>query len=75
MESSTLDLPQPFGPTTQVTPRSKFSTVLGANDLKPKISSDLRYMGRISSGFLSLKVLDVEMVLDSPQAQLVVVLV
>jgi len=32
-------------------------------------------MGRISSGFLSLKVLDVEMVLDSPQAQLVVVLV
>ena len=33
MESSTLDLPQPFGPTTQVTPRSKVSVVFGAKDL------------------------------------------
>src|SRR6478672_8602051 len=44
MESSTLDFPHPFGPTTHVTPRSKLSTVLGANDLNPRISSVLRYM-------------------------------
>ena len=33
--SATLLLPQPFGPTIQVTPSSKRITVLSANDLKP----------------------------------------
>src|SRR5436190_11031299 len=43
IESSTFDLPHPFGPTTHVTPGSKLRVVLGANDLKPKISRLLRY--------------------------------
>ena len=33
--SSTLDLPEPFGPTTQVMPGSKRSVVAEAKDLKP----------------------------------------
>src|SRR3954463_878992 len=50
MASSTLDLPHPLGPTTQVTPRWKLRTVLGAKDLKPMISSDWRYMRGCSVG-------------------------
>src|SRR5665213_390777 len=40
--SETLVLPQPFGPTTAVTPGSKRSSVLSAKDLKPCNSSFLR---------------------------------
>ena len=36
--SATLDLPQPFGPTTPVTPSSKATTVLSMNDLNPTMS-------------------------------------
>src|SRR3954471_20329900 len=35
MASTTLDLPEPFGPTTQVMPGSNRSVVDEANDLKP----------------------------------------
>src|SRR5437764_2919201 len=42
--SSKLDLPQPFGPTIAVTPSWKLKTVLSANDLKPKSSSDCKCM-------------------------------
>src|ERR1700712_3457346 len=35
MASTTLDLPEPFGPTTQVMPGSKRSVVDEAKDLKP----------------------------------------
>src|SRR3954447_16789583 len=35
MASTTLDLPEPFGPTTQVMPGSSFSVVADAKDLKP----------------------------------------
>src|SRR3954468_5462083 len=35
--STTLDLPDPFGPTTQVMPGSRRSVVAEANDLKPRI--------------------------------------
>src|SRR3989338_7145056 len=48
MESKTLLLPQPFGPTTAVIPGSKFKTVLSANDLKPKISNLLKYTDEYS---------------------------
>src|SRR5256885_10176642 len=34
--STTLDLPEPFGPTTQVIPVSKRSVVEDAKDLKPR---------------------------------------
>src|SRR5665213_616507 len=34
--STTLDLPEPFGPTTQVIPGSKRRVVDDANDLKPR---------------------------------------
>src|SRR5512144_1963864 len=33
--STTLDLPEPFGPTTQVIPGSSFIVVADAKDLKP----------------------------------------
>src|SRR6476646_10525041 len=33
--STTLDLPEPFGPTTQVIPGSSFNVVADAKDLKP----------------------------------------
>src|SRR5229473_1221066 len=40
MASTTLDLPQPFGPTIQVVPEPlKVTTVRSQNDLKPKIST------------------------------------
>src|SRR5215475_7590286 len=35
MASTTLDLPEPFGPTTQVIPGSSFIVVADAKDLKP----------------------------------------
>ena len=42
--SAMLDLPQPLGPTTAVTPGSKRRVVGSANDLKPWSFSALRYM-------------------------------
>ena len=41
--STTLDLPEPFGPTTQVTPGSKLSVVALANDLNPRSVRVRRY--------------------------------
>src|SRR5262249_26166671 len=40
--STRFDLPDPFGPTTTVTPGSNWSRVLSAKDLKPRRLSDLR---------------------------------
>ena len=37
--STTLDLPQPLGPTTPETPASKWNVVLSGKDLKPRSSS------------------------------------
>ena len=42
MASTTLDLPEPLGPTTAVMPGSKRRVVAEANDLKPFIVRDLR---------------------------------
>src|SRR5690606_39885991 len=41
--STTLDLPEPFGPTTQVIPGSKRSVVAEAKDLKPRSVRFFRY--------------------------------
>src|SRR5215471_17632177 len=41
--STMLDLPEPFGPTTQVMPGSRRSVVAEANDLKPRKVRDFRY--------------------------------
>src|SRR4051794_25352773 len=41
--STTLDLPDPFGPTTQVMPGSKLRVVADAKDLKPRKVRLLRY--------------------------------
>src|ERR1700739_3202367 len=41
--STMLDLPDPFGPTTQVIPGSRRSAVAEANDLKPRRVRDFRY--------------------------------
>ncbi len=49
-ESATLDLPEPFGPTTAVMPRllpdggRNSMVVFSAKDLKPMISSFWRYI-------------------------------
>src|SRR5215475_6204840 len=43
--STTLDLPEPLGPTTQVMPGSRRSVVAEANDLKPRRVRDFRYTG------------------------------
>ena len=40
--STRLDLPEPFGPTTTMTPGSNSSTVLSANDLNPRRVSAFR---------------------------------
>ncbi|BAS09517.1 hypothetical protein AHiyo4_29390 [Arthrobacter sp. Hiyo4] len=40
--STTLDLPEPFGPTTAVTPGSKSKVVADANDLNPRTVRLLR---------------------------------
>ena len=42
MASTTLLLPEPFGPTTAVMPGSKRRVVAEAKDLKPRSVSDLR---------------------------------
>src|SRR5215212_7182020 len=56
--STTLLLPEPFGPTTPVTPGAKSKRVLSANDLKPMSSRRLsigeRRVGR--SGMCSMHV-------------------
>src|SRR4051794_10642857 len=44
--STTLLLPEPFGPTTAVTPGAKSSRVLSANDLNPTSSRRLSIGGR-----------------------------
>src|SRR4249919_855574 len=44
--STTLDLPDPFGPTTQVIPGSRFRVVADAKDLNPRRVRLLRYTGR-----------------------------
>src|SRR5581483_5684701 len=41
--STTLDFPEPFGPTTQVIPGSKRRVVAEANDLKPRRVMLFRY--------------------------------
>src|SRR5579859_6649350 len=41
--STMLDLPDPFGPTTQVMPGSRRSVVAEAKDLKPRRVRDFRY--------------------------------
>ena len=45
--SETFDLPQPFGPTMAVTPSSKVSVTVSANDLKPESSSLESFMEEI----------------------------
>ena len=45
MASTTFDLPDPFGPTTTVTPGSSCSVVASANDLKPLRVRDFRNTG------------------------------
>src|SRR5690349_12191481 len=45
MASPTLDLPQPLGPTMQVTPGKTFTSVFSANDLKPWIRIDSSRIG------------------------------
>ena len=44
--STMLDLPEPFGPTTQVMPGSRRSVVAEANDLKPRRVRLFRYTCR-----------------------------
>ena len=44
--STTFDLPDPFGPTTQVIPCSKFKVVEEAKDLKPFKFILFKYIGR-----------------------------
>jgi hypothetical protein len=41
--STMLDLPEPFGPTTQVMPGSRRSVVAEAKDLKPRSVRVFRY--------------------------------
>jgi hypothetical protein len=47
MASTTLDFPDPFGPTTQVMPGSRRSVVAEAKDLKPFSVRLLRCTGRL----------------------------
>src|SRR3954466_6971205 len=51
MASTTLDLPEPFGPTTQVIPGSKRSVVDDAKDLKPRRVRLFRCTGTGLHGF------------------------
>src|SRR6476646_10423922 len=46
MASTTFDLPDPFGPTTTVTPGSNWRVVGSANDLKPLRVSDFKNTAR-----------------------------
>src|SRR6476620_9759250 len=52
--STTLDLPDPLGPTTQVMPGSKLSVVAEAKDLNPRNVRLLRYTTDLSSGSIPL---------------------
>src|SRR5215472_3866733 len=45
--STTLDLPDPFGPTMHVMPGSNLSVVADANDLKPRMVRVFRYTCRL----------------------------
>src|SRR6266581_883938 len=54
--SSTLDLPQPFGPTIAVIPWWKLKIVLSANDLKPRSSIDCKCMCRPQSRTLEVNI-------------------
>src|SRR6185437_9701426 len=47
--STTLDFPEPFGPTTQVMPGSKRRVVAEAKDLKPRSVRVFRYTACFSS--------------------------
>src|SRR6266566_7206036 len=47
--STTLDLPEPFGPTTQVIPGSKRNVVAEAKDLNPRSVRVFRYTACFSS--------------------------
>src|SRR5579863_1672484 len=47
--STMLDLPEPFGPTTQVMPGSSFSVVAEANDLNPRRVRLFRYTNPLLS--------------------------
>src|SRR3954468_9840765 len=58
MASTTLDLPEPLGPTTQVIPGSSFKLVADAKDLKPftvrvlrctnlRLQATVRYAARV----------------------------
>src|SRR3954452_12895738 len=49
--STTLDLPEPLGPTMQVMPGSSWSVVAEANDLKPRSVKLLRYTGLLSESW------------------------
>src|SRR3954453_9550695 len=51
MASTTLDLPDPFGPTTHVMPGSKRSVVEDAKDLKPRRVRLFRCTGTGLHGF------------------------
>lgn len=51
--STTLDLPEPLGPTTQVMPGSNRSVVADAKDLKPRRVRLLRCTPLDSTGRLS----------------------
>ena len=53
----TLDLPEPFGPTTTLTPGPKSRRVRSGNDLKPFSVSDFRCMRR-RSALIALQRLD-----------------
>ena len=52
--STTLDLPDPFGPTTQVIPGSKLRVVADAKDLNPRNVRLLRCTTDLSSGSIPL---------------------
>src|SRR2546423_384548 len=52
--STTLDFPQPLGPTIAVTPSWKLKTVLSAKDLKPNSSSDCKCIVGHTPGLASV---------------------
>src|SRR5882757_4666946 len=51
--STMLDLPEPFGPTTQVMPVSRRSVVAEAKDLKPRRVRFFRYTNNLLPGLAS----------------------
>lgn len=76
MASTTLLLPDPFGPTTAVIPGSKRRVVADAKDLKPRSVSDLRcthlpdqVVAAASSARIVPKNLQLGRVCKSPLAQ------